>query len=195
MKYLGAKSLDAEIHIDFLKSEVTMDYSSNAFHSSYESSHSSRRDNTNEWLNLPIWKRLLETIVIFPMERVSIPILIVAMPICTTLSKFHLFPKWLNYPYQNYLRWHLANFVGVYEEVFEGEMSGTVLMVPIDKNIWCSYELEGDYENYIKAIHFERRLRVFRKYDKFPLFKQDGWVLTFEFTQKPVFGKCVVKSV
>lgn len=194
MKYIGNRSLDAEISIDFRTGKVLMDYSSNSFHDPLNSNTSMVEDERNQWLNLPKWKMHLLAIIFG--QRYAWEFLVgILMGISTRLMRRKLFPEKLHYPYQNFLKNYYRLFYGTYHESFEGEMAGTILQVPVDKNIWVSYELEGDYEKYISQIHFDRRIREFHKFDNYPLFVQDGWVLTFEFEQPPQNGSCKVTYV
>jgi hypothetical protein len=117
------------------------------------------------------------------------------MPTTVFLTKHSLFPAAWHYPYQNFLKWGYKTYVGVYEEGFEGEMSGTILQCPILHNIWFGYELAGDYEKYITHISFERKLVDFKKFNTYSITIQDGWVLTFEFSQPPKTGSCKVEYV
>jgi hypothetical protein len=191
MNYFGSKSLDAEIFIDFQSGEIRMDYSSNSFHSPYESNSTYRKDKS-EWFNLPKWKRVL-IVESFIWPLVTDGFVGIAMSIVTFLTQHKLFPAKWQYHYQNFLKKYYSFTHGVYHEEFEGELSGTILQVPVDKNIWFQYELSEDYEKYISKISFERRLRTFKKFNRWDVERQDGWMLTFEFTQPPKIGKCIVE--
>ena len=194
MKYFGTKSLDAEIYLDLVKGEVRMDYSSNAFFNNYESNRSIKKGD-GSWWELPRWKRMFLNYVIPPTHLCLACIMMCIMPTTVFLTKHNLFPAAWHYPYQNFLKWSYRTYVGVYQEGFEGEMSGTVLQCPIAHNIWFNYELEGDYEKYITNISFERRLMEFKKFNEYSITVQDGWVLTFEFSQPPKTGSCKVEYV
>ena len=194
MKYFGTKSLDAEIYLDLVQGEIRMDYSSNAFFSNYESSHSTKKGD-GTWWELPRLKRVLLEFLISPAQLCMGIIIMIIMPTTVFLTKHNLFPASWHYPYQNFLKWSYKTYVGVYQESFEGELSGTVLQCPIKHNIWFGYELAGDYEKYITNISFERRLMEFKKFNEHSITVQDGWVLTFEFSQPPKTGSCKIEYV
>ena len=194
MKYFGTKSLDAEIYLDLVKGEIRMDYSSNAFFNNYESNHSIKKGD-GTWWELPRWKRIFLNFVIPPTHICLVVVMMLVMPTTVFLTKHNLFPASWHYPYQNFLKWGYKTYVGVFEEGFEGELSGTILQCPIAQNIWFGYELSGDYEKYITNISFERRLMEFKKFNEYSITVQDGWVLTFEFSQPPKTGSCKVEYV
>ena len=194
MKYEGSKSLGAEIYVNFERGEVRMDYSSNYVHDPFESNTSVVTDSSNEWLNNPFWIKL-PLLLIYSSKLLYLCCIAIEMFVVTLLMQQKLFPKQFQYPYQSFLRWFFTNFNGVFEESSGGNLKGTILKISIPKNIWFDYELSGDYENFIKEISFERRLKKFRKFNMYNLFVQDGWMLTFEFTESPQEGNCTVRYV
>ena len=194
MKYFGTKSLDAEIYLDLVKGEIQMDYSLNSVVDPMNLHSSEIYDNKNEYFTLPRWKKLVLSILFLP-TFLYFCFISVETGIITRLSQFGLFPAKYQYAQQNFLKNFLKLFRGIYIEEFEGKLSGMVLQILIARNIWVGYELEGDYEKYITNIAFERKIRKFKKYNQYNLFIQDGWVLTFEFSQPPKTGSCKVEYV
>jgi hypothetical protein len=192
MQYVGSKSLDAEIYIDFEKGTVLMDYGLNKNFNPLQSNRSTSHDETNEWIKLSAPKKLFHIYQRFTVFFTD-PLLGIGMYFITELSLRGWFPKSWQYPYQKFLQGYHSFFTGYYEENFGGEMGGTILQVPVDHNVWCHYDLTGDYEKYITKIAFERRVRKFLKFGKFSQFVQDGWVLTFEFSQPPKEGTVKVQ--
>jgi len=194
MKYFGTKSLDAEMYLDLIKGEIRMDYSSNDVFSNYESNSSTKR-NDGSWWEIPSWKRIFLNFIIPPTHICLAVVMACVMPTTVFLTKHELFPASWHYPYQNFLKWAYRTYVGVYEEIYEGELFGTVLQCPVSRNIWFGYELSGDYEKYIINISFERRLLTFKKFNEYTVTIQNGWMLTFIFSQPPKTGSCKVEYV
>ena len=182
------------MYLDLVKGEIQMDYSLNSVVDPMNTHSSEIRDDKNEYFNLPRWKKIILSILFLPTILYFIFVSVEAGTI-TRLSQYGLFPSRFQYAQQNFLKNFCKLFRGTYTEEFEGELSGTILQVPVDRNIWFGYELEGDYEKYIINIAFERRIRKFKKYNQYNLFVQDGWVLTFEFSQPPKTGSCKVEYV
>lgn len=191
-EYSGNKALDAEITLDFLKKNLTMDYSLNKFGSPYES-------NTTTTINdsfrvLPLKMRLAESIVAGSTLLCGMPFMM--------LSPFHTFftehkiitNPMIHYKYQQILKYVLIHTRWMVEQSKSGELFEPVLTFRLQNNVWFEYELDGEYQDKIKTISLKRRFIKKYLFGKYPREQQVGWNVIFEFTEIPKSGSCILRS-
>ena len=189
--YEGSKSLDAEITIDLVEGEVTMDYSLNKHGCVFDSNTSVVLE--SEWRKrrtLPIAiKRALFWYIVFPAKF--------AMPFIQTGYTFlHSigFKKEWQYKYQNFLKWMYSNEY-IHEKVVSGEIRSQSITFWMEKNIWMEYTLSEEYSEKIKYIYLLRHFETGYLFGKYREVRQNGWDLVFSFTEPPKRGSCKVRHV
>jgi len=191
-RYAGVESLDAEIILDLIKGEVTMDYTLNRFGRPLDSNHSVTVN--SQWRTFP-WRTRLKyaflDVVVLSFGAIS---LILIIPLASTLFNLKIITsEKMHYDYQNFLNWYFSHKYGVFEISQEGPLNSNKLVFLIPTNIGWEYELSGEYKEKIKTISFLRNFIKHKRYGISPELKQDGWQVLFEFIEPPQSGSCLVK--
>lgn len=192
--YAGNKSLDAEIVMDFVTGDITMDYSLNKMGSSYSSNRSAILN--SEWRELPLKIRLKYAAIVTFLSSMGVLVVGLYTLIFITLSNVGVIkdPK-TQYEHQELMRKFYSYLAGTYEQYYEGKLSDSVLTFVVPNNLWIKYELTDEYLKKIKSISL---LRNFLKHKRFGIsseLKQDGWKMVFEFIEPPSSGSCTIKYV
>lgn len=189
--YVGARSLDAEITLDFIKKEVLMDYSLNKFGCPLESNTSTVMNSS--FRNLSVFERAYQFGLSVVRMSVFTPVLLCS-PVITYLAHFNLIqnPK-IHSLYQKFLAYTFKNVSGVFEQTKIGKLYEPTLTFYIRDNVWFEYALEGDYQDKIKSVSLKRRFVTHYLYGKYRREVQRGWNVIFEFTEIPQNGSCVLK--
>lgn len=191
-EYSGAKSLDAEITLDFLKKDITMDYTLNEFGNLHDSNTSTIMHDTFRELSFKM--RLAEAVV-------AVSTLLCGFPLFL-FSPFHTFcvehkiitnPAY-HYKYQQMLKYIMIHTRWVAEQSKYGELFEPTLTFGLQNNLWFEYKLDGEYQAKIKTISLKRRFVKFYKYGKYSREQQVGWNVIFEFTGIPKSGSCILQS-
>jgi len=191
-EYAGTKSLDAEIVLDFIKKNVTMDYTLNKFGSPHNSNYSVTLNNT--FRNLPFFQKIIQSSTsVGIMVLLTIPIVFV-MPIMTFCTERNWItnPK-IQYNYQKILKYSMLSTRGMYEQVKDGELPEPMLMFCISNNMWFEYELSGEYQDKIKSVSLKRKFITHYVFGTYPKQQQHGWNVIFEFTDIPKSGSCILR--
>lgn len=192
-EYIGVKSLDAEITLDFINHNVVMDYSLNKF-----GRHSNSNTSTifnDVFKELSYEKRLYETLIylikgIFLLLTTFVTVTIsdlIYYQIATS-SKIHSI-------YQKFMVYKYVNLYGIFEQSKFGKLNEPGLIFHIPSNLWFEYNLDGDYKNKIKSISLKRCFCIHYKFGKYKRQKQDGWNVIFEFTDIPQDGSCILRYI
>jgi hypothetical protein len=191
-EYSGAKSLDAEITLDFLKKNITMDYTLNEFGNPHNSNTSTIIHDAFQ--ELPFRMKLAESLVSGATLLCGSPLLL--------LSPFHTFcvehkiitnPVY-HYKYQQVLKYIMIHTRWMAEQSKSGELLEPILTFNLQNNIWFEYELDGEYQDKIKTISLKRRFIKKYLFGKYPREQQVGWSVIFEFTEIPKSGSCILRS-
>jgi hypothetical protein len=191
-EYSGAKSLDAEITLDFLKKNLVMDYTLNQFGNPHDSNTSTILNDT--FRILPWSVRLAEALVSTCTMFIAIPVLAVS-PIHTFCTEYGLITNpMIHYKYQQLLKYTMIHTRWMAEQSKDGELFEPRLLFNLQNNIWFEYELDGEYQDKIKTISLKRRFMKFYRFGKYPREQQVGWSVIFEFTEIPKSGSCILRS-
>ena len=192
-KYVGLKSLDAEITLDFLTKNIVMDYSLNKLGSDADS-------NSSVTLRNELDQKCFEEKVYYCVRSIILGsiysvFVTVAMPIMTALSHFELLTsaKWHIW-YQTTLKKLAISVSGVMIQRHDGELKDTKLQFRISNNLFFEYKLEGDYQDKVSKISLTRRIVTEKMFGEFIKERQRGWYVTFEFTEPPTNGSCEIQS-
>ena len=191
MKYIGNKSLDAELELNFEDGVINMDYT-NSFYKG--AALDSNRTLTLESKRLNVSKLRLVVYVIFRIYFVFSVIAGFAIILNMFVKKFFngLWIKHnLQYRYQCIFKELVFMWKGFTEEYHTGDLKSDTLVFNIPNNLYFEYELLGDYETNIKSIKLERRFM--KKIN--PLtekVQQHGWSVIFTFNEPPICGGCKI---
>jgi hypothetical protein len=191
-EYAGARSLDAEIVLDFIKKNVTMDYSLNKFGSSHASNTSVTLNST--FRKLSFHQRLVQVLTSYGiLILLCIPIMFV-MPFMSFCTEHKLItnPK-IHYRYQKILKYSMLSTRGMSEQERSGELPEPKLIFTISNNVWFEYDLSGEYHDKIKSVSLKRRLLTHYTFGTYPKQQQNGWNVIFEFTDIPKSGSCILR--
>lgn len=192
-EYIGERSHDAEIVVDFFKKSVTMDYSLNKFGSPHNSNSSAVL--SNAFRSMPFTTKLYEagkSTVVFAI--VTIPIIVI-MPVMTSLTEHKIITSGkIHYLYQQILKYGMVNTRGLVEQIKEGALFQPNVSFKINNNMWFEYELDGEYQDKIQTISLKRNFIKILVFGKYPKIQQSGWNVIFEFDGIPQAGSCIVRS-
>jgi len=193
-EYAGAKSLDAEITLDFIKKTVSMDYTLNSFGSPLDSNRSVQIDNS--FRNLLFHEQVIELFIAMMIYWcICIPISVMIMPVITMCTEYKLITNSnSHYAYQKLLKYVYVSKSGIYEQTKTGKLVEPIITFTISNNIWSEYELDGEYQEKIKSISLKRHLITHYMFGKYKRTRQDGWDVIFEFTNPPQSGSCILRS-
>lgn len=190
MKYIGNKSVDAELELDFEDGVINMDYT-NSF-------YKGAKLDSNHMLTLES-KRLVSKPIVFLYDVFNIPIIFIMvsglLTIMNMIIERLLNGLWVKYNLQYYYQYAMKELVfmwkGFNEEIKRGELETNTLFFNIPNNLYFEYELLGDYNNEIKSIKLERRFVKLLTPVKEKI-KQDGWRIVFNFKNAPKHGECKI---
>lgn len=190
-KYVGGKSLDAEITLDFEKDEIQMDYSLNPLSSPYSSNTSCVLKGDRNFRRLgPIncVKKLFVFVFFVAYNTITTPI----MAFLTERG----FIKNKNYQveHQRILKEIYTIVWGRSQLIFDTAQIERTIRIPLRTNIWCDYKMEGDYKDQIRKISLKRRFTNQIYFGKSAT-QQIGWELIFEFRQPPKNGSLIVEWI
>ena len=191
--YSGHGGLDAEITLNLVEGSITMDYSLNKFGNPLDSNRSVVLNST--FRKLPPKTQLLEILATAGTGMLGLLGVMFFVPVFTVLVQHKIIknPRY-HYQYQKLLKWYMIRAFGIFEQSHSGP-SDNKLSFFIEKNIWLSYELSGEYQEKIKTVSLKRNFVHLLKFGKFPQEKQYGWNVMFEFTEPMTSGSCTIRYV
>lgn len=190
--YAGIKSLDAEIFIDLESCKISMDYSKNYLGLPTNSNTSAVLDREG-WMAQPFSTRLKWVLIrSFLPSLILIPYLLY---VSFSTYYFLIFKSDAKgqLDHQELIRYLTAIMNGMLEEERGGALLEKKLEFIMPNNIWVEYELKGEYQKFVKKISLTRNFMTFYRYGKFKTTQQNGWKLTFEFSELPSSGSCLVR--
>lgn len=192
-EYIGERSHDAEIVVDFFKKSVTMDYTLNKRGSPHNSNSSVVL--SDKLRSMAFTRQIYEgTRSGFIFFGVTIPVLLV-MPVMTSLTEHKIITSGkIHYLYQQILKYGIVNTRGLVEQSKEGALFQPNVSFKINNNMWFEYELDGEYQDKIKTISLKRNFIKILVFGKYPKVQQSGWNVIFEFNGIPQSGSCIVRS-
>lgn len=194
--YVGHKSLDAEVTIDFLNNILEMDYSFNDKGNPYSSNTTTvlkddlkelEKTNKKEAYRLKIKHSFYG--LYFSLYEVTVSPIIT----CLTERGWVKNKVWL-IEHQKINRMLSLNSRGKVIIKKEGPLFENMLIIHLNNNMWLRYSLEGKYKQEISSIILKRNfIKIFydNKYEKI---KQDGWNLIFTFKNPPKSGSVTIES-
>ncbi len=192
-EYIGERSHDAEIVVDFFKKNVTMDYTLNRYGNPHNSNGSAVL--SDKLRSIPF------TIQIYEGTRAALIYFCVwipaglMMPVMTSLVENKIITNGnIHYKYQQLLKYGMANTHGLIEQKKSGQLFESTFSFKIKNNIWFEYELYGEYQDKIKTISLRRNFINKLMFGKYPKVQQSGWNVIFEFDGIPQSGSCIMRS-
>lgn len=190
--YSGDKSLDAEIYLNLITGELTMDYSMNKYGTPYNSNELELK---NDLRTMPRVLRLkrVATNIIFGIFMIMYGFTAAVLTYLTTHGKV----KNKNYQveHQKLMKYVSERCFGIVRYQLDAPIRELVVTVPLRRNLWVGYTLEGECRDKIKSIALKRRIVTHILEGKYHRQSQSGWNLIFEFTDYPQTGKCIIDYV
>lgn len=190
--YSGDKSLDAEIYLNLITGELTMDYSMNKYGTPYNSNDLVL---TNDLRNMPRNLRLkrIATNLLFTTFMIMYGMTTAVLTFLTAHGKV----KNKNYQieHQKLMKYVSERCFGIVTYEIEAPIRELVVTVPLRRNLWVGYNLNGECRDKIKSIALKRRIVTHILEGKYRRESQSGWNLILEFTDYPQTGKCIIEYV
>jgi hypothetical protein len=201
--YYGGKAVDAEVTIDFSKNELTMDYTFNHLRDidGFSKKEVEKRglytpENLDDaFYNQPRLKLAKDYAIGMAVGIIFFLPVVLTTAYLSMLSDLFQTPKKYQLMFQRFFRWYAITSGGTSIKYHSGEMKDTKLTIDIGWNLWMSYELEGDYQDQIKAISLKRNFFVRKMFGKYPYITRNGWKVEFEFTNPPKHVSCKVEHL
>ena len=190
MKYIGNKSVDAELEVDFNDGIIKMDYTNSFYDGCMFDSNKTLILENRKLAGKPlrIVYKIFNIYLCFAIASLVLEVL-------KTIIEKMFNKQWIKYNLQYYYQFALKELVFIYrgfnEEVKRGDLGYKILSFNIPTNLYFEYELLGDYTHEIKSIKLERRfVKVLNPVTE--IIKQSGWVVIFEFNNPPKHGECKI---
>lgn len=186
--YIGKKSLDAEILIDFPKGVINMNYVLNRF-------QSDELDSNTSYFTLEgddEYNKKVKNTYFSISEIIKYRLLKYRFLLLLFLLRFPKIKKRIQFDSQKTTEEYYRQSNGVSEYKKEGRLNTTEFLYHLNNNIWFEYELSGDYEKNIQTIELKRRM-VKNTYKSETFHSQDGWNLIFTFSTPPNDGSCIIR--
>jgi hypothetical protein len=193
MRYGGTKALDAEIKIDFSSNEILMDYSTVKGFARYDSNHSVFLK--DDWkaqlihvrLAYILWQDVIHLIMpVFALYQIYFTWLVA----CGVIRSADAM-----YDHQRLMQYIYTFKEDIWEKSVSGPLETKALKFMVPNNLFLGYKLTGQYREKVKAISLTRRYLKRKQFGVFERIQQQGWWLTFEFTDPPQEGSCTVDFV
>lgn len=192
-RYAGVKSLDAEITLNLLDGNISIDYTHNSSGNPFESNRSATI--YSEWKDAPFLTKFLYALW-WEITHFVMPFgLIFYVPIMTWLGSRQMLSPESQYKHQKFLKWYYIQSSGIRVQRIAGKNDRKTVLFHIDANVWLEYNLCGDYRDKIKSISLKRNFQLFKRFGVFNELRQNGWNVIFEFTEPPQHGSCKIFHV
>lgn len=193
--FIGSKSLDAEIYINFSDNSITMDYSKNNDDTSLllDSNHSISY--YGEWLDYPLTLRLKQSAKTVAILFLIFPIFMPIYTLVSTLflnSRFGTGPSW-HYADQRFKKWAYVNVRGLDEIITK--IDSSCVKVHIPNNLYLAYEMSDDAAAKVISIRLVRSFLNHYRYGFSHEIRQSGWDLIFDFNGVPENSFVSVKYI
>lgn len=191
--YCGNKSLDAEIILDLINNNITMDYSLNTVSNPYNSNTSAILE--DEFKNIKIIDKVKESVRLFAYITFFLSYGITTWVITFIMKRGLLKNKNYQIEHQRILKDCILNIRGLEKEIFTAPFFDQNLICHLKNNLWLQYHLEGDCQTKIKTISLKRHFYEIQRFGKFKSIRQDGWDLMFYFESPPQTGFVFIEHV
>jgi hypothetical protein len=190
--YYGDKALDAEIYLDLISGDLTMDYSLNKHSNGIDSNRLVLKD---EYKHAPQFEKFKKSLSNIPWLIFSIMYSTTMLIIITHLgSRGKLKNKNYQIEHQKIMKEMSERLYGTFQFTLEAPFHEKVVTAHVRKNLWIKYTLEGECQDKIKSISLKRNFST-RTFLGYKTVGQRGWSLTFEFTDVPQTGRCIIEHV